>query len=428
VTSQAGDALTVRWRFGHALRHRVFYESTAPAWRIALHRRLATRMSACWPHDDRDAPYADLAHHRARGLQHAEAAQAYRQASLRAERRQAHHEAHSLSVEGMAQLALLPAEEQAAQADLHRVLELQHALNLILLYGAADPRAAAAAERSLERHADVAGNLDWMSACRAVLLAEHAQGRFDAAAKRSMHAVALTRSRGDLPALYSALGIHGRTLFKCGRFDEARAALNEALAIQTAHADALRSAIGHDDLSRVVRWFLVLLDQVQGRPSEPDDPSLSALLELCRSFEAPLTRIWSHLLAAMVMAWRGDAQSAGAAMRAAEREAERVERDFACNQQAMVQAWAQARGEPAAITSAWQRFEAAYALYRSSGERHLESGFFAALRSEMLIQQQRLEDAKATVVTALKEIESSGERCHLTTLERLLKTLHALQQ
>ncbi len=422
LSPQPGAPLAVRYRFSHALRHRVFYERTAPAWRMALHRRLAALLARQDSPDD-PAPQALLALHHARGLQAAEAAQAYQRASLLAERRQAHHEAQALAGDGLAQLALLPVAAQAEHAALHRVLELQQALNLMLLHGAADARAAAAAERSLQRHAGEAGSVDWMSACRAVLLAEHAQGRFDDAALRAQAAVATTRAGGDPAALYSALGIFGRTLFKCGRFDEARVALEEALAMEGSHGPLIAQAEGHGDLSVIVRCFLLLLDTLQQQPPRWDC-TLPALLQLSNRLAAPLTRIWSHLLAAMQMLWCDAPAAAGEAMAAAAQLARRLERDFAQHQQAMVQAWAEAEGG-AALATAWSTFDTAYRAYSSGPERHLESGFFALLRARLQQLGGQTLEADATAAAALEQLARSGERCHAVPLWLLRARLAA---
>jgi predicted ATPase len=135
VTERPEGAVTVRYRFGHALYQEVLYEQLGQARRIRLHRQLGERKEI--DYGDRVAEIAaELAVHFAEGRDYRRAVQYYYQAGESALRRSAYREVIDHCQEGLKLLVRLPATPEHQRQELALRMTLYPALTATRGFGA----------------------------------------------------------------------------------------------------------------------------------------------------------------------------------------------------------------------------------------------------------------------------------------------------
>jgi DNA-binding winged helix-turn-helix (wHTH) protein/tetratricopeptide (TPR) repeat protein len=389
-----------RWAFRHALYRDVLEEALDPARRRALHRAIGGRLEAAWGERAGEIA-AELASHFEAAADFERAVRHHVAAAANAKARFAERDVAVHQRAALAYLEHLPDGPERARTELACSLELGAAL--VATRGVAPGEVDAIHRRALE--------------LAAALAMPHA--RFQAQAAFCMFGVMradLRRARGvaedmlataehiAVPLLaFTARTSLGSIAFGLGDLDGARAELEKAHALWTPDFPALPV-----DPTIVCRSMLGFTALHEGR-SDEGDAWMRRCLERAESIGSPFNLSYARELAAQYFATAGDRARALAWADAAAPLAD--EHGFVVHTAvaSLVRGWA--RRDAEALREGIAEYEAAGQLVGTS--------LFRALRVEVLLASERVDDAVAELDTIFAFVERSGERRHLPELHRL---------
>lgn len=388
------------YRFRHVLYREVLEEALAPSVRRRFHGAVAQRLLASWG-SGASKIAAELAVHFATAGDAGSAVRHHEIAASAARARFAEREAAVHLRAALRQLERLPASTGRSQTELALLLELGSALTAARGVASHDVR-------DVHRRALVlAEDLDVPMARLQVHGALFAFDVMRADLDRARAAAEALLSTADALAapFFSFMGhvMVGCTCFNLGVFAEARQHLESARRAWRQEFPQL--AFDPDLLGRAMLGFTAV---VQG-DARLGEACVRDCLARAQEGSTPYNLSYAWELAAQYHATVGDRTAALAAAGSAAAIA--GEHGFVVH------------GAVASIVRGWSegdaaRIRAGIGEYEEAGQL-VATSFFRGLLAETLLAQDRVDEARAELSTALAFVERTGERRHLAELLRL---------
>ena len=300
--------------FSHDKLREVAYAETSAPRRRLLHRRAAAVLAQL--HADNPEPvWAQRAAHLEEAGAPREALDAYRRAAEAAKRVHALEEAIRLFRKALALLATLPASREHAE----QALELNTALGacLVASYGYPDPGGMDSYERAVALCREL-GRPTEAPVLRALAIAALTVGRMHRAEVLGHELLAVHARTGDPVASVEGHYVLGVSQFWLGRFAESRANLEESLRRFDPRHRNIHLDLYAQDPEAVCLCRLAMTLAYLGRADQAR-ARLDEALAVARALRHPHTEAYVSCFGAFVCADLGDAARAGELLDALER-------------------------------------------------------------------------------------------------------------
>jgi predicted ATPase/transcriptional regulator with XRE-family HTH domain len=389
--------------FAHDKIREVAYAEIRPAQRALLHRRVAHALERAHAADP-DPVSAQLAANFDRAGLADRAVDYYQRAASFAQRVYANQEAIGLLNRALVLLASLP----PSQARDKRELAVYTALGVSLVatrgYAAAEVMTAYQRSHVLSQ---LVGKPSSPPALRALAIAALSHTEFQLARDLGNQLLDYAERQNDRVVLVEAHYVLGVTAFWTGRFADARAHLEDALASYTPERSPIHIATFTQDPAVVclmrlalVLWFLGEAELAAQREEE----SLALGRQVSHPFSQAYSLVWDAVLHALRRDFRATRVQAEAAI-ALSRE-HGLEMWHA--QATPLRGWALA--EAGEIQAGIEEMHKGMDAFHATGNRFLQPLYMGML-AEQYAQIGRLDGGLLLVDEALATVQQTGERC-----------------
>ena len=410
VEALAGDAVTGRYEFVHALYPQVLYERILPARRVRLHRRVGEWAEAAYGARVQEHA-AKLAVHYERGHDHRRAVRHLESAATNATTKHAYREAIVLLGRALELLAALPDTPERTREELSLRMALGTALLMTKGYGATD------VEQSFARAHALSGRMDDTPELAFVLAGLFrfffVRSRFDTARELGEQVLRLAANEPSLLAV--AHSLIGLPLLATGNFVAARNHLAQGVALYDFDLHGRIAPRHGDDPGLTALAFLAIAEWFLGYPDRALERSRQGIA-LAERLAMPFSVAFATIFAAWAHVRRGEASSALARSEAVIALATEQGFGFLLAEACVFRGWALA--EQGNVESGIEQMHRGLDLHRSSGSRTGGTSHLTLL-AEAYGKAKRPEDGLRVVQEGLAALAETGERSSEAELYRV---------
>lgn len=407
-----------RYDFIHAYYQELAYQGITPARRVELHRRLGEWYESNDPGRAGELA-AELALHFERGRQFEKAVDYLKLAAGNADKRHAPHEVIQLLKQA---LALLDRELSPKRGALATRLELLSKLATAIqtTQGFASPELEPIYGQIAAYQPGHAAN-EWIFPLLWGAWGFYcARGRFEEAAQQAMLIERTVKQGGDPLWLIGSHVALGGVHWHRGEFDQARQHLEAALLLYGKETRPALYPVFTQDPDVLSRFFLGLVQAMQGAPDEAQE-TMAAALERARTLGHPFTEAFAHWGGCMLSQLRGDKARVHAQAGQMHRLADEHGFTMLLAMAEVFLGWAEVASDP--NEAGLERIEAGLEWLKQTGARMWLS-YFHALQADACRMAGRPEAGLQALYQAEAVIRAHGERFFAVEIRRLREALH----
>jgi class 3 adenylate cyclase/predicted ATPase len=390
------------YAFRHALLREAAYHAQLKARRREVHLGVARVLEEAYPAVVESEPET-LAHHFAEGGEPEPAADYLLKAGQRALHASALPEAITHLSNGVGLIGGLTHSDARDRTELRLQALLGTAYMHAKSWGASEVEVAYSAAARLSNAAETAAEGAWI--LWGIWVYHHVRGRVDDAHEAAGRLRELADSTRDPDAALIADMVALQSCFYTGRFSES---LDYCESFLDGYAEDRHRALADAysaDLELVCLVHQAIATWIVGRAGRADEIS-RRVDDLVREIDHPYSQAWGSTWGAVPVLLRGDTHRASERILRGREIAEENDYAYVAAMTRMLEGWLAGRqGQAHGV----DEIDAGLGAFRATGAE-IVVPFFETLRSELLVEQQRPDEAVVALEDARRRIARWGER------------------